>query len=80
MKLENNVVRVNGSLGGKRTHVDFIVPMISINAYPYNGVLAPSYDEDEMVQKAFDSKKLDTVTSINAWNFVGKHRITTRIW
>ena len=79
MKLENNIVRVNGYLNGKRAHIDFEVPMVPIASHISNSILAPFYYDDEMVRKAFESKKLDTVTSINAWNFVVKHRITTRI-
>lgn len=80
MKLANNIVRVNGYLNGKRTHADFEVPMVALNIKGRERLMIPDYDDDRMVDKAFKSGKLDTVTSVNAWNWVGNHRLTTRIW
>lgn len=79
--LANNIVRINGYIGNKRTHTDIEVPMEKIEFYNSAGekfsILAPRIPYD-IAQVGFDNG-LDGVTSYNAWNWVGKHRITQQI-
>ena len=79
--LANNIVRINGYKDNKRTHIDIVVPMETIEFSNSNGekikVLAPRTLFD-IAQTGFDNG-LDAVTSYNAWNWVGKHRITQKI-
>ena len=77
--LEKNIVRVNGKKGTKRAHVDIEVPLGKLNIRGREDELVPYYLDDSMVKKAFEMG-LSEVTSINAYNWVGDERLTTRIW
>lgn len=79
-KLTNNVVRINGYKAGKRTHVDVEVPMCMFrfgNPDKEITVTAPTLTYD-FAQLGFD-KGLEGVTSYNAWNWVSKKRLTTKL-
>lgn len=78
--LANNIIRINGYKGFKRTHVDVEVRMQKVE-YTSGGKKfsfeAPQHLYDP-AQVGFDNG-LDAVTSINMWNFMAQKRITEKI-
>jgi hypothetical protein len=80
MKLEKNIVRINGWKGNKRSHVDVEWQTTPNNTNWGKGdTVVIGLFEDRICKVGFESG-LDGVTSYNAYNFVGDCRITTRIW
>lgn len=82
LKLEKNIVRINGYKNGKRSHVDVPVRMTKV-VFASGGVQheidAPAVYEADIPELGFKNG-LEGVTSYNYYNWVGKHRITCRIW
>jgi hypothetical protein len=84
MKLANNIVRINGYVKGKRTHVDVEVPIGTIRYYTGDGKeiaeeVPMIYGEDHAAKLGFRNG-LDAVTSYNFWNNIGDERMTIKIW
>lgn len=77
--LANNIVRVNGWRQGKRAHADLEVRVIPNETNWGKGKEMPVYDAENLVDRCFAEGLLDGVTSINAYNYVADHRITSRI-
>jgi hypothetical protein len=82
MKLENNIVRINGYKGSKRTHIDVEVEMANVTVHVSGkkvDIKTPFIDEKRACDLGF-AKGLTSVTSFNYWNWVGDRRMTVVIW
>ena len=76
--LANNIVRINGYKNNKRTHVDIVVSMTKL---AFNGIeievpRVPNFDDIPWI--GFENG-LEAVTSYNAYNWVCKERITSKV-
>lgn len=81
MKLANNVVRINGYIGTKRTHVDIEVKMQQIKWFVGEKEVRrniPDIDEYSAASLGFKNG-LTIVTSYNFWNCVGNERMTVKL-
>ena len=84
MKLANNIVRINGSIKGKRTHVDVEVKMQTIRFFTRDRkeIVKESpliLGEDHAANLGFKNG-LDAVTSYNYWNCISNERMTLKIY
>ena len=79
MKLPNNIVRINGYVNDKRTHIDVSVP-VRKNAINWGKGKDIVFITEDMICKMGFSGGLEAVTSYNYYNYVGDRRMTVRIY
>lgn len=79
MKLENNVIRINGYKDNKRTHVDITVNIKKDTTGWKTGRDIVFVTDSQICDLGFENG-LDGVTSYNYYNYVADHRMTARIY
>lgn len=76
-----NIIRINGWKNNKRTHVDYEIPTQpkpkDLN-WGIGKIIPIIPNDDKICQIGFDLG-LDSVTSVNAYNYVGGRRITSKL-
>ena len=79
MKLSNNVIRINGYVDNKRTHIDVPVA-IRKNETGWGKGKDIVFVTESMVCDLGFNNGLEAVTSYNYYNYVGDCRMTVRIY
>ena len=79
MRLPNNIIRINGYVNNKRTHIDVSVTVRKNETGWGKGKDVVFITEDMVCNMAFNNG-LEGVTSYNYYNYVGDSRMTVRIY